>query len=387
MNQLDPVELARRLIEFDTCNPPGHEAACARFIAAMLAGAGFDVTEHAFGRGRVSIVARKGSASARKALCFVGHLDTVPVGAASWRFPPHAATLDGGRLHGRGSCDMKSGVAALLCAAMRAGEQLGPNASLTLLLPGGEETGCEGSSHLVASGVDLEGFDGVIVAEPTDLKPLLGHKGALWLRVRAKGVAAHGAMPQNGVNAAVKAARMVLKLQDFCDAFESHPVLGRPTLNVGRVNAGHTINIVPDLAEIDIDLRTTPAMEHEDLRRRVTEALAPDIHDSSVLITMNSVFTEPQQPWVQSVFAIAERETKRPAARETASYFTDASALVPALGGAPVLILGPGEPRLMHQTDESCEIAQIVQAERIYSAIIAQTLGPAAASARVAEAA
>jgi succinyl-diaminopimelate desuccinylase len=387
MNQLDPVELARRLVAFDTSNPPGNEAECARFVAALLTRAGFDVAEHVFGPGRVTLVARKGGAATSRSLCFVGHLDTVPVGPTPWRHPPHAATLEGGRLYGRGSCDMKSGVAAFLCAAIGASARLGQDAALTLVLPGGEETGCEGSLHVVASGVDLKGFDGVIVAEPTDNRPLLGHKGALWLRARAHGVAAHGAMPHNGVNAAIKASRMVLKLQDFCDGFEPHRILGRPTLNVGRVQAGHAVNIVPDRAEIDIDLRTTPAMNHEELCRRVLDALAPDIHDIDVLISMGCVFTEPQQPWVQDVFAIAERETTHPVALETASYFTDASALVPALGGAPVLILGPGEPRLMHQTDESCETAQIVQAERIYAAVIARTLGWAAESTHMAEAA
>jgi succinyl-diaminopimelate desuccinylase len=386
MNRLDTVELARRLVGFDTSNPPGNEVECARFVASLLADAGFDVTEHQFGVGRVSLVARKGAASPQRSLCFVGHLDTVPVGATPWHFPPHAATLEGGRLHGRGSCDMKSGVAAFLCAAIGAAARLGPDTSLTLVLPGGEETGCEGSSHLVASGVELTGFDGVIVAEPTANKPLLGHKGALWLRARAQGVAAHGAMPHNGVNAAVKAARMVLKLQDFCDDFEPHRILGRPTLNVGRVHAGHAVNIVPDRAEIDIDVRTTPQINHEELRRDVLEALAPDVHDLDVLTSMSCVFTEPQQPWVQDVFAIVERETKHAAALETASYFTDASALVPALGGSPVLILGPGEPRLMHQTNESCDIAQIVQAQRIYAAIIASTLGWTAEAVREAEA-
>lgn len=387
MKKVHPVELACRLVEFDTSNPPGNEIACARFVGALLRDAGFVVTEHGFGAGRVSLVARKGSASALRSICFVGHLDTVPVGAAPWRRAPHGAILEEGRLHGRGSCDMKSGVAAFICAAMDAGQQLDQDASLTLLLPGGEETGCEGSSHLVESGVELTGFNGVIVAEPTENQPLLGHKGALWLRASAKGVAAHGAMPHNGVNAAVKAARMILKLQDFWKDARPHPVLGEPTVNVGRVRAGQAINIVPDEAEVDIDLRTTPGMDHEELRHRVMETLAPDVHEVVSLVSMASVFTEPLHPWVRSVFAIAERETRRPAAHDTASYFTDASALVRALNGAPVLILGPGEPRLMHQTDESCEVAQILQAERIYSAVIAQTLGSGAVCARVVEAA
>ncbi|VTU37640.1 putative succinyl-diaminopimelate desuccinylase [Variovorax sp. PBS-H4] len=374
MNPTDAVALCSRLIEFDTSNPPGDEAGCAGFLGRTLADAGFEVAEHSFGPRRVNLVARKPGARATRSLCFVGHLDVVPAGAMPWRHPPFRATQEGGRLYGRGSCDMKSGVAAFVVAAMRSAAQLGEDASLTLVFPGGEETGCEGSSALVRSGVDLTGFDGIVVAEPTDNKPLLGHKGALWLRARARGVAAHGAMPHIGVNAAVKAAHMVLRLQDFCADMPAHPVLGSPTLSIGKVRAGHAVNVVPDFAEIDVDLRTTPGLDHDTLRRRVLEELAPDIDDIETIVSMSSVFTDPRSPWVQEVFEIVRQETGRTPGHETASYFTDASALSMAVGGAPIVILGPGSPRLMHQTDEYCETRQIFEAERIYLRLIAETL-------------
>lgn len=375
MKSFSSVELAQRLIGFDTCNPPGNELDCSHFLGELLSHAGFSVEEYAFGPRRVNLVARKGDRDAVRSLCLVGHLDTVPLGAATWKYPPFAATVLDGRIHGRGSCDMKSGVAAFVSAAIRFAARMSPDASLTLLFPGGEETGCEGSASLVKTGIDLSGFTGVIVAEPTLNRPLLGHKGALWLRARAKGVAAHGAMPHHGVNAAVKAAKMILRLQDFCSGFAPHPVLGRPTVNVGKVRAGHAINIVPDSAEIDIDLRTIPGLAHDDLRRQMLDWLAPDVADLETLVSLGSVFTEPDQPWVRAAFAIAEREFGGSLDQDTASYFTDASALAPTLGDAPLLILGPGDPRLMHQTDEFCEIAQVSQAERIYSAILVDTLG------------
>jgi succinyl-diaminopimelate desuccinylase len=369
------IELAQQLIGFDTSNPPGNELDCSRFLGALLSHAGFSVKDYAFGPRRVNLVARKGDLHAARSLCLVGHLDTVPPGTAPWKYPPFAATVLGDRIHGRGSCDMKSGIAAFVSAGIRFAARMPPDASLTLLFPGGEETGCEGSASLVDAGIDLSGFTGVIVAEPTLNRPLLGHKGALWLRARANGVAAHGAMPHFGVNAAVKAAKMILRLQDFCNGFAPHPVLGPATVNVGKVRAGHAINVVPDSAEVDIDLRTIPGMAHDDLRRQVADWLAPEVADLETLVSVASVFTEPDHPWVRTAFSIVERELGRSLAGETASYFTDASALAPALGGAPLLILGPGDPRLMHQTDEFCEIAQVLQAERIYSAILVDTLG------------
>ncbi|MES3004070.1 MAG: M20 family metallopeptidase [Pseudomonadota bacterium] len=374
MKPIDPIELCSRLVGFDTTNPPGNEMACARYLGGVLSDGGFEVTEHSFGPERVNLVARVGSRNADRSLCFVGHLDTVPVGAMPWRHPPFSATIEDGRLHGRGSCDMKGGVAAFVTAALRAAGELPPGTSLTLILAGGEETGCEGSSHLARSSVDLSGFDGVIIAEPTGNEALLGHKGALWIRARARGVAAHGAMPHNGVNAAVKAGRMILALQDFCAGLAPHPVLGEPTINIGKVRAGNAVNVVPDFAEIDIDLRTTPGLDHDMLRQRMLDLLAPDIDEAETLVSMSSVFTDPGTPWVNDVLQIVAQETGRAAVPGTASYFTDASALDSAFKGAPILILGPGSPRLMHQTDEYCEVSQILEAQRIYSRLIAKTL-------------
>jgi succinyl-diaminopimelate desuccinylase len=193
-------------------------------------------------------------------------------------------------------------------------------------------------------------------------------------------------MPHNGVNAAVKAARMILSLQDFCAGLEPHPVLGEPTINIGKVRAGHAVNVVPDFAEIDIDLRTTPGLDHEMLRQRMLDLLAPDIDEAETLVSMPSVFTDPESTWVKDVLEIVAHETGRAAEPGTASYFTDASALDSAFKGAPILILGPGSPRLMHQTDEYCEVSQILEAERIYASLIGKTLAqPEAVRADIVE--
>jgi succinyl-diaminopimelate desuccinylase len=188
-------------------------------------------------------------------------------------------------------------------------------------------------------------------------------------------------MPHNGVNAAVKAARMVMRMQSFCEGLPAHPVLGSPTLSVGQLHAGHAINIVPDLATIDIDLRTLPGADHEALQRRMRELLADDLDGLETLVSMRSVFTDPASNWVQRVFAIVREETGHTPGQDTASYFTDASALTCAVAGAPMLILGPGSPRLMHQANEYCETQQILDAQRIYMRVIEETLlSPAATS-------
>jgi succinyl-diaminopimelate desuccinylase len=275
---------------------------------------------------------------------------------------------------------MKSGVAAFATAAASRAEKLPSTVAVTLLLVAGEETGCEGSSHLASLPIELAGFAGVIVAEPTYNEPLLGHKGALWLRATARGRAAHGAMPEAGVNAIGKAVRMVDRLQAFERGLPgAHPTLGSPSLNIGTFHAGENVNSVPDWAEVGIDLRTLPGMDHAELQAQLEQCLRPELESLTVQASMPSIYTDPSHPWVQQVLAVAERETGRPARLRTAHYFTDASALRHRLSGAPILIVGPGHPAQMHQTDEFCELSQIDEAVRIYSAIIDQAIARAEA--------
>lgn len=370
----DAVALTQRLVAFDTINPPGDESACAALARQLLEAAGFAVTAHEHAPGRTNLVARAGSAAAQRALCFVGHLDTVPLGKAPWQHDPFAGRIVDGRLYGRGATDMKSGVAAFIVAAASRVRSLPADTELVLLLVAGEETGCEGSSYLAGLGLPLDHFDGVVVAEPTANVPLLGHKGALWLTAAARGVAAHGAMPQQGVNAVRKAAEIVRRLDGFCSTRGAHDVLGQPTINIGTFHGGEIVNAVPDWAEVGIDIRTVPGMDHGQLQHELREILAPELHELSVKVSMADVYTPLDDPWVQRVFAIVARESGSQPQARTASYFTDASALKPVLGGAPLLILGPGEPSVMHQTDEYCEVARIHEAVRIYTAIIDATL-------------
>ena len=121
----------------------------------------------------------------------------------------------------------------------------------------GEETGCEGSYHLAEIGA-LGEAGAIVIAEPTSNYPILGHKGALWLKVETEGITSHGSMPEHGDNAIYKAARSVTKLEEFDFNVMPHELLGRSTLNVGTMQGGLNLNSVPDHAEFTIDIRTLP---------------------------------------------------------------------------------------------------------------------------------
>lgn len=365
---LDPVELTRRLITFDTINPPGSERACAEFLAELLSAAGFETTLLPMGDDRANLIASRTGQEAGPPLVFTGHIDVVPLGTRKWSRDPFGGEISGGRLYGRGSSDMKSGVAAFVLAAIAESDRLVATSGVTLIITAGEETGCDGARALMADG-RVASAGALVVAEPTANVPYVGHKGALWLRAVANGITAHGSMPEQGDNAVYKAARAVDRLSAFAFNVADHPTLGSPTLNVGTLHGGLNINSVPDRAEIGIDMRTIPAIDHAVLQKTVLAHMNENV-DIEVVIDLPSVWTSPQLPWIASILRIAAEITGAHPVIKTATYFSDASVFTPALGGVPTVILGPGEPAQAHQTDEWCETERIRQAVLIYRAII-----------------
>lgn len=365
---LDPVELTRTLVAFNTINPPGNERPCAEYLGKLLEEGGFSVTYHEFADRRTSLVARIGGSSDKPPLCFTGHIDTVPLGAAPWSVDPFAGEIADGKVYGRGTTDMKAGVAAFVVAVLQMAPQLSKGPGVVLVITAGEETGCEGAYHMAGLGDVLGQAGAIVVAEPSSNQPWVGHKGALWLTARTTGVTAHGSMPEKGVNAVYKAAHAISKLEDFDFNIARDVLLGKPTLNVGSVHGGMNINSVPDLAEIGIDIRTIPEQDHASIRSHLAGYLGDDVTLTPV-VDAQGVLTDPANEWVQDIFGIMGGILgKRPEAH-TASYFTDASALTPAYGGAPTVILGPGEAAMAHQTDEYCFVDRIVEAVEAYTQI------------------
>jgi succinyl-diaminopimelate desuccinylase len=361
---MNAVELTRELVRMDTVNPQSPERPCAERVGGLLEDAGYQVAYHEFAPGRASVVARRGRGEAP--ICFVGHLDTVPLGAAPWSKDPFGGELDAGRLYGRGSSDMKSGVAAIVEAALRLAKLPLPKAGITVLLVAGEETGCEGAAHLARTPGALGSAGALVVGEPTGNRPVIGHKGALWLKARTSGVTAHGSMPEMGVNAVIKAARAVLALSGFRFEVEPDELLGAPTLNVGTLHGGLNVNSVPDEAVIGIDIRTIPAVKHSELKRKLQELLGPDV-ELTPTVDLEGVRTPQNHPFVRRVLEVTASVTGERESPGVATYFTDASVLTPAYGGVPTVVLGPGEMALCHQTDEHCRVERIEQAVEIYA--------------------
>lgn len=360
--------LTQELLRFNTINPPGQEKECVDFLAGRLEGAGFKVGAYEFSAGRPTLVARLRGYGNELPLCYAGHIDTVPLGDSQWSREPFLGEIDGDRLYGRGSSDMKGGIAACVVSALEMAKYPNRKADILLVITAGEETGCEGSAHVASLNGVLGKAGGLVIAEPTSNKLFLGHKGILWLELRTKGAAAHGSMPEEGINAIYPAAEVVLKLKDIDLGYLPHPVLGSATLNVGRIVGGTKINVVPDQVLIQVDIRTVPGRNSDETIGDLKNILGPEVEINSML-DLDAIVTDPCNEWIQDVSSVLSSYSGRPTPPKGLPYFTDAAILTPAFNSVPTIILGPGQIEMAHKTDEFCSISKLSEAVEIYMEI------------------
>ena len=363
--ELDPVALVQDLVRRTTVSG---DAAGQRDLLGTLtdvlrgAAPHLQVTE---GRDRDQpwTLLRTPADPGRPLLLLACHVDTVPAAdPAAWQRDPFGGDLEQGRVWGRGGSDMKAGVVAS-AAALAAAD---PETPVALLLTSDEEIGSKGAAAAAAAVADLP-VGAVVVPEATGNQVVLGHKGALWLAVRTAGRAAHGSAPERGHNAVLDLVA-VLGRAGGALPLRSDAFLGTETWNPGVITGGTVPNVVPDRAEAVVDMRTVAPGD---------ELLAwwreqPEVADVEVRVDLPPVGTPADDPWVTSL----------PAAvlPTPATYFTDASVLVQVVGGAPIVVWGPGTPAVMHAVDEYVEVAEVEHAAAAFADVVTRWSGSPAGS-------
>jgi succinyl-diaminopimelate desuccinylase len=358
------VELASQLVKIDTVNPPGQEAIAARLIADRLTGLGAAIELHELSPGRESLIARYSGNGGKPALCLSGHLDTVPIGVAKWSRNPHCGDIEDDRLWGRGSTDMKGGIAAMVVAFERLCRR-GGDQPVLLALTASEETGCQGALSIAAK---MGPVGALVIGEPTNEDLAIAHKGVVWLRLKSLGRAAHGSKPELGDNAIERMIVALTATRKLDFKVDAHPMLGRPSSNIGTIAGGAATNIVPDMCEATIDIRLVPGLDVTAVMSEIKHIVGSDVEIAHIL-ALNAVQSRADHPWIASVNADAQRICGAHPTPTSASFFTDASVLVPALGYPPTAIIGPGNPALAHQVDEWCSVSAIDRAADLYEQI------------------
>ena len=356
------VRLLTECVQLHTVNPPGNEKLAADWLAEELERKGFSPRVDDLGGNRANIVTVLRGTGEKPALVFNGHLDVVPVGDTPWTHDPFGGVRVNGRLYGRGTSDMKSGLMAMV-VAVEALKQAGVHLKGDLILSGvaDEETGALGAKSWVQAG-GLQGVGAIVIGEPTNLEVYIAEKGACWLEITTYGKTAHGSMPDLGINAVMHMTTALHALTRLSLPFQPHPLFDKPTMNVGTIVGGNKTNVVPDRCTATIDLRTLPGMQHADVLHAIRQtldglraAIPQFTYEMRVIAERGPVASDPQAPIVETALAILEAQGRRETPKATPGYATDASVFQPA-SGAPFLIFGPGIPQLAHQPNEYVEI-------------------------------
>lgn len=365
----DVISLTKKLVSFNTVNPPGNEQDIAVYVGKLLAENGFSVDYHQLAPSRLTLIAEKGLSGERPPILLTGHFDTVPLGEKCWSVDPFSGTIKDGKLYGRGASDMKGGLAAMVVAAIQAFKDTTPRGGVRLIFTAGEEPGCQGALHLAKTGYEIGQASAIIVGEPTSNVPAIGHKGALYLKVCASGKTAHSSMPELGVNAIYKVARAITKIENFHFEVGHDELHGFPTINVGLVTGGKNLNSVPDYAEFTIDIRTTGKVKHSEILERLIQELGEEVSVEK-MVDLSSVSSSETSQFVQAVYAVCGIDPKNNTLKKSLPYLTDGAVFQPLYGGIPTVILGPGQAEMAHQTDEFCYVSKIEDAVEIYKNII-----------------
>ncbi|MFH1022151.1 MAG: M20 family metallopeptidase [Planctomycetota bacterium] len=350
--------------------PPFGEGRLADHLGRLLERWGGRVVVGEISPGRPNLLARFAGRDRSRTLLLEAHADTVSIEGMT--VPPFRGVVRGGRLYGRGACDTKGPMAAILLGLREILTRDGrPPTDVLVASTCDEELGANGAVALMASGLRA---DAAVVGEPTDLDVIRAHKGAVRWRIAVRGVAAHSAHPERGVNA-------ILVMQPVIAAFagpvalraaaRSHPLLGAPTVNVGTIRGGAQVNMVPDRCEIEAEWRMVPgettAAVTADIRRILTRE-AKGVRFSIEIIQHYPPFEEDAASPVARLVMGACRRILGRARFATARWAANSGVFKRA--GIPCVLFGPGSIRQAHTKDEYIVIADVARAARVYAEII-----------------
>ncbi len=363
------AELLRLLIRIPSVNPSGNPGAtrtgekeCAEAVGQFLETCGARVVMEEVKPGRPNVIGMFPSSSPEKKerIVFAPHTDTVS--AQGMTIDPFGAELRDGKIYGRGASDTKGSMAAMLWALYEMRARI-PGLSREIWFAGlmSEESGQDGSRDFVAR----HKADFAVIGEPTSLQVVNIHKGALWMNITTHGRACHASSPELGENAIYKMADLIRFIRDEVApelAAISDSSLGSPTVNVGTCQGGSKVNIVPDCCHVEVDFRTLPSQDVDELAasvvarlRRIDPTVTVDIAVSKAL------FTDPAHPMIRALQHSGAKCCG-------ASWFCDAAIFAQA--GIPAVAAGPGSIAQAHTEDEWISVSDLEQGVEFYKKFI-----------------
>ena len=341
------IDILRDLIAIDSVNPSlassgGGEAEIANAIAATLRQGGLDVEIQEVAAGRSNVIGILEGRQQGRSLMLCGHMDTVGVAGMDAPFDP---VQKDGRIYGRGSQDMKGGLASMIAAVLRIAENGGLAAGRMLLAAVvDEEYASIGADALVTKWK----ADAAVVGEPTDMKIAVGHKGFEWVEITTEGVAAHGSRPADGRDAIMRMARVLARLEKLDREIQSrkpHPIHGTGSLHASLINGGRELSTYPDWCTLQMERRTI-AGEPNRCAFLEVEKILDDLKSEDPEFKASAKFLFSRPPYLtpedhdlpQMIGAIVAGRGMKPV-RGGMTFWTDAAILGEA--GIPSIVFGP----------------------------------------------
>lgn len=377
----DVVGICQDIIRMNSINPPGNELQVAKYCSEFLDNLGFEVNLLKHSDNRASILACLKGTGQVPGVMVSAHMDTVPIGKSAWKHDPLGGDISEGRIWGRGASDMKGGLAAALASAnalVRSG--FSPKGDLWIGLTAGEEVDLLGSNE-IAKHREVLPLQALLIPEPSSNEIILAQKGALWLEVTILGKSSHGSMPDMGINAIEMMSQFISKLKSTKFSYKLHPLLDCYSMAVTTIKGGVKVNVVPDECSITIDIRTMPGQNHNDMLNEISSILTKleQLNPGSstrinVVNNYPAVETNPDDPRILPFREAVSPVVCKRNAYKGVNFYTDSAVLTPSLN-VPMIICGPGNTELAHQTDEYVEIDLLNEAVKIYTLAIANYLG------------
>ncbi len=367
-------DLLKELIRAES-TPATGESAAAEVIAGRFQEHGIDCRVDRWDDRRSNVIAQVKTTRRRPALLFVCHLDVVGPGEGPWAHPPFEAVEEHGKIYGRGTVDMKGGIAAAVAALCQVvDEKATLEGDIILAATAGEETDSAGVLRFMQDRGWLPELAGIVIPEPTSLAVVTAHRGLFWLKIATKGKAVHSSMAERGVNAIGSMKRVLDELEHYRIEFPPHRQLGPSTMSINTISGGEAMNIVPDRCTLGVDVRTLPGQDHETIRydfEQILAQLTAHVPQFEAALTVErsagAMETDPQCPFVKTFCSAVDVDLTN-----SIAFTTDAPHLAPL--GAPIVIYGPGNPKLCHEVDEYIEIDEFQKSVELFINVIRQFL-------------
>lgn len=361
------VEIAKELVNIESDSLKDGEKEVARYISDYLDGLEIDSQVFEFAPGRANVVAKIGKG---QGLMLNGHIDTVPIGDLSlWKHGPGAIVKEG-KLYGRGSADMKGGVAAIL-SSLKGIDFSKTKRSLLLVFVADEEVEGKGSNWLLSKKKELFGdVKYGIIAEPTNMKVQIAQKGALHLKVNVKGKSAHGSRPWEGENAIVGASKFISMLDELSKNLKKQDkLMGKGTFNVGMISGGVATNVVPESCTISIDRRIVPEESVDEAISQIKNLLAKlKVKHSLEVKFAKGSYSLPKESY------IAKQVKDVSGSDYTWSTGYTEAELYKNKGGIDSVVYGPGSLEVIHKPNEHVSIKDLEKSAAVYRKVVERWL-------------